>query len=178
MDKEKKIDSEKPTEVLTSSPDITQFSDSTEASQPSNSSLGYLADSESGGFSSAHFSQDSPFLASSYDSDSLGILEDLKESSQKNSFDPSAVTQEKVTPRQEDQSSDGEVTGTNPVKVKSFDDILEIYDSDSQSSQSQPSSQMDGKKMGNPDLLLLSVSESENESSQKSSSLEMLEDFS
>ena len=64
MEKEKKLDmeKEKATEVLTSSSDLSQSSDSIEASQTSNSSLGYLADMESGGFFSAHLRRTVPSL--------------------------------------------------------------------------------------------------------------------
>ena len=168
MESEKKADLEK-----ASSADLTQ------ASQTSTvSSLGYLADVESGGsFSSSTstqliLSQDRSFLPSSssslsFDSDSIGILEDSKESSEKGS----------VSQRQDEQSGGGEEAIRGSVKVKSFDDLLEFSDSESQSIPSQSQ----GKKMGDPELLIFFGSETGNESSEKSSekssSLGILEDF-
>ena len=72
MEPEKKVDSEKTTESLFSSQDLTQPLDSQTSSI---SSLGYLADGECGGSSSNTFRASS---SSDFDPDSLGMLADLK----------------------------------------------------------------------------------------------------
>ena len=123
MEPEKKVDLEKPIEVLTSSADLTQASQTY-----TNSSLGYLAEVESGG-SQLSLSQDKTFLPSSssyFDSDSFGILEDPKETPEN---EKSGSTQKKSSGSQlqDEQSVGGEATS----KVKSFDDLLEFSDSDS-----------------------------------------------
>ena len=175
---EKAIETEAEAEVLT------QDSDYREASQTS--SLGYLADVESGGFSFSSASTDlgcdnSPAILSSSsfsdsDSDSMGILE-IVGALKKSPDEPPPLKNCPVSSQRPEQSGGGEVTRGSPVKPsKSFDNLLELDDSESQSSQSQSQSVnpiQEGKKI---ELVVFSTTESENESSQKSFSFEIVED--
>ena len=137
LEPEKKVDSEKVEDALSSSQDSTQLLDSQTSSI---SSLGYLADVECGGSSSNSFRASS---SSYFDSDSLGMLANLKESTEKSGCEhPSSlkhcsVSAPSVSRPQEEKSVGGKVTGTNSVKSHCFDDILALYDSDSQSISSQ-----------------------------------------
>ena len=103
----------------------------------------------------------------------------LKESAEKTSNEHPSLEKcsvSSVSQSQPEQSGGGGLTVSSSVKAHCFDNILALSQTDSQSIPSQPSLPTQEKKAAYSGLLVLSPSESENESSEKSSSLEMIED--